>query len=126
MNAGPATTDIAAHAVGIGAADEPKGQEMTNPDELERAAGNLAGLARDLERYDPWGGTRSRSDAADLRLILAANRKMRKALSELCENAELARFHIGNTEGGDIVGSALWDTIGQARSALSTKEQPDV
>ncbi len=37
MNAGPDTTDIAAHAVGIGAADEPKGQTMTLIERLEKA-----------------------------------------------------------------------------------------
>ena len=98
---------------------------MTNPDELERAAGNLAGLARDLERYDPWGGTRSRSDAADLRLILAANRKMREGLERIKrEDIHHEGDDIDNYDSASGHQSRAWlgpfGTI--ARSALSTKE----
>lgn len=56
--------------------------------------------------------------AANAQLIAAAP-DLLEALAQLCENAELARFHIGNTEDGDIIASALWDTIGQARAAIS-------
>lgn len=100
---------------------------MNNPDELERAVGSLAGLARDLERYDPWGGSRSRSDAADLRLILAANRKMREALENLAasdQNKSQAGTYAGPFNEGfsDGYNTACEEVAESARTALSTKE----
>lgn len=42
-----------------------------------------------------------------------------RAHRELLGNAETARFHLQATEGGMLVGSALFDTIQQSRAALT-------
>lgn len=80
---------------------------MTTPDELERAASNLKGLARDLERYDPWSGTRSKSDASDLRLLLseqaellAAVERMRDCLLGIALSDRYRRYPKQHEDGG--------------------------
>lgn len=55
---------------------------------------------------------------ANARLIAAAPCTF-EALEQLLGNAEIARFHLKDTEEGMIVGSALFDTINQARAALA-------
>lgn len=101
---------------------------MTTPDELERAASNLKGLARDLERFDPWSGTRSKSDATDLRAILseraellAAVERMREALDGINELARdrLALIPPDLVHGG-VLGELLLEIL--TRAALTTGE----
>ena len=53
----------------------------------------------------------------DARLIAAAPALL-EALRQLLSNAEVARYHLRNDEGGSLIGSALWDTIGQAERAI--------
>lgn len=40
------------------------------------------------------------------------------ALRQLLGNAVLARYHLRNDEGGSLIGSALWDTIGNAERVI--------
>jgi len=132
---------------------------MTNPDELERA----------VERLEADMTACGKSwlvvvHKADLRLILAANRKMREALEGLLQMADVLTgdhvaegVHTGLRKGSNAADAdALWKAIRAsktsawsdacaffadsmtndfcgfgkqikaARSALSTKEQPDV
>ena len=51
--------------------------------------------------------------------LFAAAPDLREALEQLLGNAELARFHLTATEEGMLVGSALFDTIQQARAAIA-------
>lgn len=46
-----------------------------------------------------------------------------EALEQLLGNADLARFHLTATEEGMLVGSALFDTIQQARAAIARATQ---
>lgn len=55
---------------------------------------------------------------ANARLIASAP-DLLEALGQLLGNAEIARFHLKDTEEGMIVGSALFDTIQQARAAIA-------
>ena len=50
----------------------------------------------------------------------ALTAELLEALRQLLANAEVARLHLRNDEGGNIIGSALWDTIGQAERAIAT------
>lgn len=52
--------------------------------------------------------------------LTAASREveLENALRDLTGNAELARFHMKDTEEAGILASSLWDTILQARSVL--------
>jgi hypothetical protein len=91
---------------------------MTNPDELERAvaaAEEWIAMAETCEIVGPSGVLRyppiCNSEFDALRLILAANRKMRKALERI---ADPRNIHFAG------------DAQVVARSALSTKEQPNV
>ena len=86
---------------------------MTN-EELERAASNLKGLARDLERFDPWSGTRSKSDAADLRAILSERAELLAAV----ERMRVALKRIAQPE----YGIGFNRLRGIARAALTTGE----
>lgn len=52
-----------------------------------------------------------------LRLAAAAP-ELLEALRQLLGNAVIARYHLTNDEGGNLIGSALWDTIGQAERAI--------
>ncbi|MBB4799704.1 hypothetical protein HNP32_003464 [Brevundimonas bullata] len=58
------------------------------------------------------------SNDADAALITAAP-DLLDALRDLLGNAEIARFHIQGTEEGMLIGSALFDTINQAREAIA-------
>lgn len=49
---------------------------------MSEARKRLEALAADLERLDPWGGTRSQSDAADLRELLAESDRLRSLVEE--------------------------------------------
>lgn len=51
--------------------------------------------------------------------LIASAPDLYEALEQLLGNAELSRFHISATEEGMLVGSALFDTIMQARTALA-------
>jgi hypothetical protein len=55
--------------------------------------------------------------AADARLI-ASSPDLLEALRQLLGNAIIARHQLKNTEDASLVGSALWDTIGQAEEAI--------
>lgn len=57
-------------------------------------------------------------DADEARLF-ASVPDLLEALEQLLGNAEIARFHLKDTEEGMIVGSALFDTIQQARAAIA-------
>lgn len=87
---------------------------MTNPDELERAVERLE-ADMTANHAMTLGGAVVRT--ADLRLILAANRKMRAAL-EAFAGLELPRRRGGNA-GFYLIRFA---DVERARSALSTKE----
>ena len=63
------------------------------------------------------GGVETESREANARLIAAAP-DLLEALRQLLSNAEIARHHLRNDEGGSLIGSALWDTIGQAERAI--------
>jgi hypothetical protein len=60
------------------------------PDDMEAVRMRLGLLARDLERDNPWQGTRSAEDAADLRALLKAYQERGRALEALMD-AEFAR-----------------------------------
>jgi hypothetical protein len=130
MNAGPDTTDIAAHAVGIGAADEPKGQAMTNPDELERLARAAIAVhgAEWVEFFNEWeetsGAFGRAANPATILDLLAANRKMREAIERLMD-AEFAKdWRTWSDERARLLLGVgpRFDAFMEARSALSTKE----
>ena len=103
---------------------------MTNPDELERAVERLELAAEEPSRNASFTLT------ADLRLILAANRKMREALEKIerwfGEFPETGRFWLsedGTESDRPMSYGATWGSNGErdfmravARSALSTKE----
>lgn len=55
---------------------------------------------------------------ANARLIASAP-DLLEALGQLLGNAEIARFYLKDTEEGILVGSALFDTIQQARAAIA-------
>lgn len=61
---------------------------------------------------------RADDDKRYARLFCAAP-DLLEALEQLLGNAEIARFHLKDTEEGMIVGSALFDTIQQARAAIA-------
>jgi len=46
-------------------------------------------LARDLERDNPWQGTRSAEDASDIRALLKAYQEQRQALEPFAKAASL-------------------------------------
>jgi hypothetical protein len=50
------------------------------PADMEAVRMRLGLLARDLERDNPWQGTRSAEDASDLRALLKAYQEQRRAL----------------------------------------------
>jgi hypothetical protein len=52
-------------------------------DDMEAVRMRLGLLARDLERDNPWQGTRSAEDASDLRDLLKAYQEQRRALERL-------------------------------------------
>jgi len=52
------------------------------PADMEAVRMRLGLLARDLERDNPWQGTRSAEDASDLRALLKAYQEQRRALEE--------------------------------------------
>lgn len=60
---------------------------------------------------------------ANARLIAAAP-ELLDALWGLLGNSEIARFHLQGTEEGMLIGSALFDTIQQARAAIAKATQP--
>jgi hypothetical protein len=50
------------------------------PADMEAVRMRLGLLARDLERDNPWQGTRSAEDASDIRALLKAYQEQRRAL----------------------------------------------
>lgn len=52
-------------------------------------------------------------------LLIASAPGLLEALEQLLGNAEIARFHLNATEETMLVGSALFDTIQQARAAIA-------
>jgi len=63
-------------------------------------------------------GTDDANGAANARLIASAP-DLLEALRQLLGNAIVARHQLKNTEDASLVGSALWDTIGQAEKAIA-------
>jgi hypothetical protein len=67
-----------------------------------------------------WGGMAapaSQESEANARLIASAP-DLLEALRQLLGNAIIARHQLKNTEDASLVGSALWDTIGQAEEVI--------
>jgi hypothetical protein len=125
---------------------------MINPDEPERAVAAVDGFVQRWEARIGFGAATSdliyavtvhgfdgdaELCASDLRLILAANRKMRELTGKLLANLDALDDYMKQPErGGWGVECAVcmneWlepedrAVMEEARSALSTKEQPDV
>lgn len=99
---------------------------MTNPDELESARSRVAEMAGWLSDSEDGETLLARSvaleHAADLRLILSANREMREAL-EACLTA-MVEYGDGtcgrNCEAMITEDTPFPDEIARARSALTT------
>ena len=103
---------------------------MTNPDELERAvaaAEEWIAMAETCEIVWPFGVLRyppiCNSEFEDLRLILAANRKMRTALEPFVQTANQCPANWPDEARPGVINLGH---CREARSALSTKEQLDV
>lgn len=105
---------------------------MTTPDKLERAVSNLKGLARLLEKYDPWSGTRSKSDASDLRLLLSERAELLATVDRMrggLESAAETLEHVmtAMADAGAVPAVGTWRFVTQAakraRAALATGEE---
>lgn len=105
---------------------------MTNPDELEDACSRVAEMAGWFSDSDDGETLLARSvaleHASDLRLILAANRKMREALEQstitlrmLKRNVETEIKHHDGLFRWEGVPEAIQVSIDQSRSALTTQ-----
>jgi hypothetical protein len=66
------------------------------PADMEAVRMRLGLLARDLERDNPWQGTRSAEDAFDLRALLKAYQEQRRALERIVNaaDARITKRHI--------------------------------
>ena len=95
---------------------------MINPDELERAVERLTNaLASTADEF----GTVERADGVkleDLRLILAANRKMREALEPFAACADTYEDFTPDEAFTDSTDGLTVGECRKARSVLSTKE----
>lgn len=76
---------------------------------MSEARKRLEALATDLERLDPWGGTRSQSDAADLREILAESDR----LSALVGEAEKVVGRLADECSAEFTVDGKWYDDGQ-------------
>lgn len=74
--------------------------------------------------FTPAICTLSSSCGRDEARLIAAAPELLGALWGLLGNSEIARFHLQGTEEGMLIGSALFDTIQQARAAIAKATQP--
>jgi hypothetical protein len=65
-----------------------------------------------------WDAEISQREAVANARLIASAPDLLEALRQLLGNAIIARHQLKNTEDASLVGSALWDTIGQAEEAI--------
>lgn len=87
-------------------------------DDVEITAESREGMVAICSMELGFTGRIGVEQEANARLIAAAP-DLLEALEQLLGNAEIARFHLKDTEEGMIVGSTLFDTIQQARAAIA-------
>ena len=89
------------------------------PADMEAVRMRLGLLARDLERDNPWQGTRSAEDASDIRDLLKAYQEQRRAFRALFESISCDEGDGGLRSYG--FNPSFWEAYWEAEAALNQK-----